>query len=143
MRVCPLQETFGTLKDWVKELKMQGPSNILIAVVGATLLTHRHWFRALTIIHGLPGNKADLETKRDVEASMGQAFADEIEGIFAETSAKDTTGGIKELFERIGDRLPALPAQQEAKQGVVAVDKRPQSNAQGAAAGKQSGQCNC
>ena len=62
---------------------------------------------------------------------------------FAETSAKDTTGGIKELFERIGDRLPALPAQQEAKQGVVAVDKRPQSNAQGAAAGKQSGQCNC
>jgi len=43
------RETFGTLKDWVRELKMQGPSNILIAVVG---------------------NKADLESKRDVEASM-------------------------------------------------------------------------
>jgi len=73
---------------------------------------------------------------------MGQQFADEIEGIFAETSAKDTTGGIKELFERIGDKLPALPAQAEAKQGVVAVDKRPQNNAQGAKGGQQ-GQCNC
>ena len=31
------QETFGTLQDWVKELKMQGPSNILIAVVGTAL----------------------------------------------------------------------------------------------------------
>eukprot|EP00658_Telonema_sp_P-2_P020371 TRINITY_DN18057_c0_g2_i2.p1 TRINITY_DN18057_c0_g2~~TRINITY_DN18057_c0_g2_i2.p1 ORF type:complete len:141 (-),score=31.20 TRINITY_DN18057_c0_g2_i2:158-580(-) len=40
------RETFGTLKDWVRELKMQGPSNILIAVVG---------------------NKADLVENRQVE----------------------------------------------------------------------------
>ena len=29
-----MQETFATLKDWVRELRTQGPSNILIAVVG-------------------------------------------------------------------------------------------------------------
>merc|ERR1711998_245450 len=60
------RETFSTLKDWVRELKMQGPSNILIAIAG---------------------NKADLADKRDVEASMGQEFAKEINGLFAETSA--------------------------------------------------------
>ena len=36
-RCCVWQETFGTLKDWVRELKMQGPSNILIAVVGQSV----------------------------------------------------------------------------------------------------------
>ena len=75
---------------------------------------------------------------------MGQQFADEIEGIFMEVSAKTADGGIKELFEKIGDKLPALPQQQDPKQGVVAVDKRPQSGAQGGSkggAGQQ--QCGC
>merc|ERR1711934_1306199 len=83
------RETFTTLKDWVRELKMQGPSNILIAIVG---------------------NKADLADKRDVETAQGQGFAKEINGIFAETSAKDHEGGINTLFTRIGENLPVLPA---------------------------------
>lgn len=83
------RETFATLKDWVRELRTQGPSNILIAVVG---------------------NKADLVENRQVEESAGQEFAKEINGIFAETSAKDVTGGINELFTRIGENLPQLPA---------------------------------
>ena len=49
------------------------------------------------------GNKADLVENRQVEESAGQEFAKEINGIFAETSAKDVTGGINELFTRIGD----------------------------------------
>merc|ERR1712196_479402 len=51
------RETFATLKDWVRELRTQGPSNILIAVVG---------------------NKADLVENRQVEESAGQEFAKEI-----------------------------------------------------------------
>merc|ERR1712093_461755 len=71
------RETFGTLKDWVRELKLQGPANILIAVVG---------------------NKADLVDARQVDESQGREFAKEINGLFAETSAKDHEGGIGELF---------------------------------------------
>merc|ERR1711934_953468 len=82
------KETFNTLKQWVSELRMQGPANILIAVVG---------------------NKKDVcdadEKKREVEAEMGQGFATEIGGIFAETSAKNSAGGIAELFEEVGNKL--------------------------------------
>merc|ERR1712072_352407 len=67
---------------------MQGPSNILIAVVG---------------------HKADLVESRQVEESAGRDFAKEINGLFAETSAKDHEGGISELFTRIGENLPVLP----------------------------------
>jgi len=115
------KETFGTLQDWVKELKMQGPSNILIAVVG---------------------NKADLAEKREVEREDGEKFAKEINGIFAETSAKTSEGGIKELFDQIGDQLPALPTQDQARTaGTVAVDKRPMDT--GAASSQQKQGCAC
>ena len=56
----------------------------------------------------LPGNKSDLEDQRQVEESAGREFAKEISGIFSETSAKDTTGGINELFTKIGHWLPQL-----------------------------------
>lgn len=112
------RETFGTLKDWVRELKMQGPSNILIAVVG---------------------NKADLADKRDVTTAMGQAFATEIDGIFAETSAKTSSGGIKELFDKIGDQLPALPTQKEGPRAGTVVPTRVGADSQ---ATKQGG-CAC
>merc|ERR1711934_247432 len=100
------RDTFSTLKDWVRELKMQGPSNILIAIAG---------------------NKADLEDKRDVETSMGKQFASEIGGIFVETSAKTESGGVEELFKKIGEQLPAIPQQQdqqEKKQDVVTIAPR-------------------
>merc|ERR1711988_883201 len=116
------RETFATLQDWVKELKMQGPSNILIAVVG---------------------NKADLAEKRDVDTQDGQKFASEISGIFAETSAKDSAGGIMELFAQIGDQLPALPSSQDPgarKDVVVMNDKRPANSGPDPAKG---GGCAC
>jgi len=108
------RETFGTLKDWVRELKMQGPSNILIAVVG---------------------NKCDLEDQRQVEQSAGRDFAKEISGIFQETSAKDSTGGINELFIKIGENLPVLPAEAQPQQNIIQMggpkDQGPVSQAKG------------
>ena len=112
------RETFGTLKDWVRELKMQGPSNILIAVVG---------------------NKSDLEDQRQVEESAGREFAKEISGIFSETSAKDTTGGINDLFTKIGENLPVLPAP-DAQPSVVNVGGR---NDQPVSGGSTKKGCNC
>jgi len=112
------RETFGTLKDWVRELKMQGPSNILIAVVG---------------------NKSDLEDQRQVEESAGREFAKEISGIFSETSAKDATGGINELFNKIGENLPVLPAP-DAQPAVVNVGGR---NDQPVSGGGSKGGCKC
>jgi len=111
------RETFGTLKDWVRELKMQGPSNILIAVVG---------------------NKADLVDARQVEESAGREFATEINGLFAETSAKDTEGGINQLFTRIGENLPVLPAADAPSAGPVNLDSK-----QGPVSGAQKGGCKC
>eukprot|EP00656_Telonema_subtile_P020481 TRINITY_DN215_c0_g1_i1.p1 TRINITY_DN215_c0_g1~~TRINITY_DN215_c0_g1_i1.p1 ORF type:complete len:205 (+),score=38.22 TRINITY_DN215_c0_g1_i1:261-875(+) len=111
------RETFGTLKDWVRELKMQGPSNILIAVVG---------------------NKADLVDSRQVEESAGREFATEINGLFAETSAKDTEGGINELFTRIGENLPVLPAPDAAPAPGVNL-----GNAHQPVSGAKQGGCKC
>lgn len=31
---CVLQETFSTLKNWVKELRQHGPPNIVVAIAG-------------------------------------------------------------------------------------------------------------
>mmetsp|Transcript_8112 Transcript_8112/g.12110 ORF Transcript_8112/g.12110 Transcript_8112/m.12110 type:complete len:173 (+) Transcript_8112:96-614(+) len=60
--------TFKTLKNWVDELKAQGPHEIAIAVAG---------------------NKADLEDQREVESAAASAYAQEIGAMYLETSAKD------------------------------------------------------
>ena len=64
------------------------------------------WVRLLIFLRVLPGNKSDLEDQRQVEESAGREFAKEISGIFSETSAKDTTGGINDLFTKIGHWVP-------------------------------------
>jgi len=112
------RDTFATLKDWVRELKMQGPSNILIAIVG---------------------NKCDLDDKRQVEIAQGQGFANEINGLFAETSAKTAEGGITELFNKIGENLPAIPERAGAVTDTVEVAKK--GPASGASAAKKGGCC--
>jgi len=48
---CILQETFKSLKSWIKELKERGPKNIVIAIAG---------------------NKNDLEDEREVTTSGQQ-----------------------------------------------------------------------
>ena len=65
-----LQDSFQTLKNWVKELQALGPENIVIA---------------------LAGNKVDLENQREVQTSTAQQYANEINAIYIETSAKEDT----------------------------------------------------
>lgn len=62
-----LQNTFKTLKNWVDELKSQGPHDIAIAIAG---------------------NKADLADQREVESAAAAAYAQEIGAVYLETSAK-------------------------------------------------------
>ena len=75
--------SFEKTKSWVEELQRHGPENIVMAVAG---------------------NKADLEDKRVVETERAKAFAENIGGIFLETSAK-TGQSVGDAFKGICARL--------------------------------------
>ncbi len=78
------KNSFLTLKRWVKELKLHGPPDILIAIVG---------------------NKSDLSGNRKVSFNQAKAYADEINALCIETSAK-TNSNINELFINISNQIP-------------------------------------
>ncbi|KAM5219751.1 ras-related protein Rab-22A isoform 1-T1 [Hipposideros larvatus] len=80
-----LQETFSTLKNWVKELRQHGPPNIVVAIAG---------------------NKCDLIDVREVMERDAKDYADSIHAIFVETSAKNAIN-INELFIEISRRIPS------------------------------------
>src|SRR3989338_2623941 len=69
-------DSFQSVKDWVKELQLHGPEDIVVAIVG---------------------NKLDLEDRREVPIEVAQEFADSIGAILFETSAK-TNVAIDKLF---------------------------------------------
>ncbi|XP_074461835.1 ras-related protein Rab-22A isoform X1 [Larus michahellis] len=73
------EETFSTLKNWVKELRQHGPPNIVVAIAG---------------------NKCDLNDVREVMEKDAKDYADSIHAIFVETSAKNAIN-INELFIEI------------------------------------------
>mmetsp|Transcript_24820 Transcript_24820/g.25448 ORF Transcript_24820/g.25448 Transcript_24820/m.25448 type:complete len:201 (-) Transcript_24820:297-899(-) len=79
--------TFKTLKNWVEELKAQGPQEIAIAVAG---------------------NKADLEDQREIESVTASAYAQEIGAMYLETSAKDDLN-VHDIFVQLSQRLPPPP----------------------------------
>lgn len=79
--------TLKTLRNWVDELKAQGPKDIAIAVAG---------------------NKADMKEQREVETNTAKEYADEIGALFLETSAKESTN-VDELFLKLSERLPPPP----------------------------------
>nr|KAF6278778.1 RAB22A, member RAS oncogene family [Pipistrellus kuhlii] len=82
---CVFQETFSTLKNWVKELRQHGPPNIVVAIAG---------------------NKCDLIDVREVMERDAKDYADSIHAIFVETSAKNAIN-INELFIEISRRIPS------------------------------------
>ena len=96
------QTSFKTLQNWVQELHSLGPENIVIAIAG---------------------NKCDLEDKREVEKATAQTYADEINAIFVETSAK-TGDNVQEMFTDISKRLPATT--QAANPNVIIHDRSEQ-----------------
>ncbi|XP_025030064.1 ras-related protein Rab-22A isoform X1 [Python bivittatus] len=82
------EETFSTLKNWVKELRQHGPPNIVVAIAG---------------------NKCDLNDVREVIEKDAKDYADSIHAIFVETSAKNAIN-INELFIEISRRIPSTDA---------------------------------
>ncbi|KAI9189583.1 Vacuolar protein sorting-associated protein 21 [Blastocladiella emersonii ATCC 22665] len=82
-------QSFDKAKSWVKELQLQGNSNIVIA---------------------LAGNKIDLiksegEGVREVSDQEARAYAAETGLLFFETSAKDGTG-VEVIFNDIAKKIP-------------------------------------
>ncbi|EDV25532.1 uncharacterized protein TRIADDRAFT_50216 [Trichoplax adhaerens] len=73
------EESFHTLKDWVKELQQLGPPNLVMAIAG---------------------NKSDLDEMREVSSHDARTFADSVDALFAETSAL-TAKNVLELFVEI------------------------------------------
>ncbi|XP_045145012.1 ras-related protein Rab-31 isoform X1 [Echinops telfairi] len=73
------QDSFHTLKKWVKELKEHGPENIVMAIAG---------------------NKCDLSDIREVPLKDAKEYAEFIGAIVVETSAKNAIN-IEELFQGI------------------------------------------
>jgi small GTP-binding protein len=86
--------TFKTLKKWVEELKNQGPADIAIVVTG---------------------NKADLESQREIDSAVASAYADEIGATYLETSAKDDMN-VHDVFVQLGRKLPQP---QEADSNII------------------------
>ena len=74
--------TFKTLKNWVEELKSQGPKEIAIAIAG---------------------NKADLEEEREVTRASAVEYAEEIGAMYLETSAKDDLH-VQDMFIQLSNK---------------------------------------
>jgi Ras-related protein Rab-22 len=85
------RKTYDTLKDWIAELRAQGPQDIVLAIAG---------------------NKSDLEQERQVSREEAEEYARSINATFMETSAK-TKSNVDEIFVNISKALPAyVPSQQ-------------------------------
>ncbi|XP_078157859.1 ras-related protein RHN1-like isoform X2 [Carex rostrata] len=84
-------DSFTKAKKWVEELKRQGNTYLIMALVG---------------------NKVDLEKDRKVQIEAGTQYAEENGLFFTETSAKSAQN-VNELFYEVAKRLvKARPSQQ-------------------------------
>nr|XP_025950123.1 ras-related protein Rab-31 [Dromaius novaehollandiae] len=96
------QDSFHTLKKWVKELKEHGPENIVMAIAG---------------------NKCDLSDIREVPMKDAKEYADSIGAIVVETSAKNAVN-IEELFQGISRQIPPLDPHENGNNGAIKLGKQ-------------------
>jgi len=105
--------TFAKVKDWVNELRVGVPDDIIMVVVG---------------------NKLDRADKhREIKTDVGQEYARSVGATFTETSAK-TKEGVEELFRDVAVRLlqssqPTPPP--PGSQPVLSPNKPPNDNSDG------------
>ncbi|XP_021565348.1 ras-related protein Rab-31 [Carlito syrichta] len=97
------QDSFHTLKKWVKELKEHGPENIVMAIAG---------------------NKCDLSDIREVPLKDAKEYAESIGAIVVETSAKNAIN-IEELFQGISRQIPPLDPHENGNNGAIKLVKQP------------------
>ncbi|XP_046528112.1 ras-related protein Rab-31 isoform X1 [Equus quagga] len=95
------QDSFYTLKKWVKELKEHGPENIVMAIAG---------------------NKCDLSDIREVPLKDAKEYAESIGAIVVETSAKNAIN-IEELFQGISRQIPPLDPHENGNNGGIKIGK--------------------
>ncbi|EHB14925.1 Ras-related protein Rab-31 [Heterocephalus glaber] len=91
------QDSFHTLKKWVKELKEHGPENIVMAIAG---------------------NKCDLSDIREVPLKDAKDYAESIGAVVVETSAKHAIN-IEELFQGISRQIPPLDPLEKGNNGAI------------------------
>ncbi|XP_027680572.1 ras-related protein Rab-31 isoform X2 [Chelonia mydas] len=96
------QDSFHTLKKWVKELKEHGPENIVMAIAG---------------------NKCDLSDLREVPMKDAKEYAESIGAIVVETSAKNAIN-IEELFQGISRQIPPLDSHENGNNGAIKLGKQ-------------------
>ncbi len=74
------EDSFTKMKDWVEELKQNvSPEQLVLAIAC---------------------NKADLESQRVISRSRAEQFAQRVNAILYETSAKENFG-VEEIFKKI------------------------------------------
>ncbi|KFO56350.1 Ras-related protein Rab-31, partial [Corvus brachyrhynchos] len=96
------QDSFHTLKKWVKELKEHGPENIVMAIAG---------------------NKCDLSDIREVPMKDAKEYAESIGAIVVETSAKNAVN-IEELFQGISRQIPPLDPHENSNNGAIKLGRQ-------------------
>jgi small GTP-binding protein len=102
------RESFDAAKSWVAELQS---TDTLIA---------------------LAGNKSDLDSSRVVERETAQAYAEEMNILFMETSARSGQN-VNELFHDIAVKLPKQSKEEESRNGFQVGGKAPVGGSEGGA----------
>ncbi|ERE82564.1 ras-related protein Rab-31-like protein [Cricetulus griseus] len=115
------QDSFHTLKKWVKELKEHGPENIVMAIAGNKCDLSDISVCLKYLLGGRAGEEAQLVKcvmSREVPLKDAKEYAESIGAIVVETSAKNAIN-IEELFQGISRQIPPLDPHENGNSGGI------------------------